>query len=266
MMRSPGMRQFSKYSSAVGRALDAELVLLRADDEALVVLVHHERRDAVGALVRVGHRHDGVPGRLAAVGDPALGAVEHPVVAVGLGAGAHRGGVGAGLPLGQRVGRHRLAVDAIDGSTCFLSSSEPRRIRPIVPSLLTAGISDDERADAGDLLDHDARGDRVGALAAVLLGDVHGVEARRVRARRAPPRGSARSRRRPRRSGAISFSASARIAARSSSCSSVSLNRSKSGLPAMRSNSNRHAVPYQVVDLRPPYPGRRAQRRGIAQF
>src|SRR5690606_41480433 len=34
--------------------------------------------------------------------------------------------------------------------------------------------------DAGDLLDHDAGGDRVGALAAVGLGDVHGVEARGV--------------------------------------------------------------------------------------
>src|ERR1700753_1811669 len=33
---------------------------------------------------------------------------------------------------------------AIVGSTCFFSSSEPRRIRPIVPSLLTAGISDAE--------------------------------------------------------------------------------------------------------------------------
>ncbi len=51
------------------------------------------------------------------------------------------GGIGAGLALGQRVGGHRLPA-AIEGSTCFLSSSEPRRIRPIVPSLLTAGISD----------------------------------------------------------------------------------------------------------------------------
>src|SRR6185437_12326631 len=50
---------------------------------------------------------------------------------------------------------------AIDGRTCFLSSSEPRNSRPIVPSLLQIGISDD-----------DARGDRVAALAAVLLGNV----------------------------------------------------------------------------------------------
>ena len=30
---------------------------------------------------------------------------------------------------------------AIEGSTCFFNSSEPRRIKPMVPSLLTAGIS-----------------------------------------------------------------------------------------------------------------------------
>ena len=32
----------------------------------------------------------------------------------------------------------------MDGSTCFLSSSEPRISRPIVPSLLQIGISDDD--------------------------------------------------------------------------------------------------------------------------
>ena len=89
-------------------------------------------------LSRVGHRHDGVPGRLAAVGDPALGPVEDPVVTVGARPGAHRRGVGSGLPLGQCVRRHRLA-GRNDGSTWGLSSSEPRRIRPIVPSLFTGG-------------------------------------------------------------------------------------------------------------------------------
>ena len=141
MIRSPGMRQFSKYSSVVGEPLMPSLRSFGPDDEALVVLVHHERRDAVGALVRIGHRHHRVPGRLAAVGDPALGAVEDPVVAVGLGPGPHRRGVAAGLALATARRRPSLP-SAIEGSTCFLSSSEPRRIRPMVPSLLTAGISD----------------------------------------------------------------------------------------------------------------------------
>lgn len=34
--------------------------------------------------------------------------------------------------------------DAMSVSTCFLSSSEPFRIKPIVPSLFTAGIKDAE--------------------------------------------------------------------------------------------------------------------------
>ena len=45
-----------------------------------------------------------------------------------------------------------------------------------MPSLFTAGISERRGAGAGDLLDHDARRDRVGARTAVLLRDVHGVE------------------------------------------------------------------------------------------
>ena len=109
MIRSPGMRQSSKYSSVVGDPLMPSLRSFGPDGEPRIVLVHDERRDAVGALVRVGHRHHRVPGRVAAVGDPALGAVEDPVVAVATGAGAHRRRVAARLTFGQRIRRHRLA-------------------------------------------------------------------------------------------------------------------------------------------------------------
>src|SRR6266545_2615552 len=46
--------------------------------------------------------------------------------------------------------RSERAYDAIaspaptDGSTCFLRSSEPRRMRPIVPSLLQIGIIEED--------------------------------------------------------------------------------------------------------------------------
>ena len=60
-----------------------------------------------------------------------------------------------------------------------MSSSEPASWTGSEPSLLTAGISEDGHADAGDLLDHQHRGQRVGAGAAVLLGHVRGVEVRR---------------------------------------------------------------------------------------
>ena len=106
-----------------GRALDAELALLRPDREALVVLVHHERRDAVGALLGIGRRHHRVPGRLAAVGDPRLAAVENPRVAVRPRPGAHRGRVAAGLALGQCIRRHRLTGGY---STAAPASSNPR--------------------------------------------------------------------------------------------------------------------------------------------
>jgi hypothetical protein len=46
----------------------------------------------------------------------------------------------------------------------------------MVPSLFTAGISDEEPATAGNLLHHDAGGHAVGALTPVGLGDVDGVE------------------------------------------------------------------------------------------
>ena len=95
------------------------------------------------------------------------------------GAGLHRRGVGAGLPLGEPVADHRRRRRRSTGSTCCFTSSSPDRMIGIEPSLLTAGISEALHVDPGDLLDHDAGRDRVGALAAVGLGDVRGVEAGR---------------------------------------------------------------------------------------
>ncbi len=141
-----------------------------------IVGVHHERGDPVGLAVRVGHRHHRVPARHPGVGDPALGAVEHPLVAVATGPGPHRRGVRAGLPLGQRVADHRLA------------GRDGREHQPL--QLLRSGQQDrgqaqavdrrDERrggADPGHLLDHQAAGQLVGALAAVLLRNDDRVEA-----------------------------------------------------------------------------------------
>ena len=68
-----------------------------------------------------------------------------------------------------------------------MSSSEPASCTGSEPSLLTAGIREDADARAGDLLDDDAGRERVGAGAAVLLGDVRGGEVGRAAARRTPP-------------------------------------------------------------------------------
>ena len=69
---------------------------------------------------------------------------EHPVVAVEAGPGPHRRGVRAGLPLGQRVADHRLARR--DGRQHLLLELLRRRTAgsASVPSLFTAGISDDD--------------------------------------------------------------------------------------------------------------------------
>ena len=160
------------------RSLDAELLLQRADGEAGVVLVHHERRDAVGLLLRIGDGHDGVPARLAAVGDPAFGAVEHPVVAVASGAGLHPGGIRAGLTLGEGVGGHRLTGgDRREHLLLeFVGAVENEAHRA---ELVDGGDQRRRRAHPRDLLDDDAGGHRVSTLSVVLLGHVDRVEARR---------------------------------------------------------------------------------------
>src|SRR5699024_11809106 len=94
---------------ACRRPLDAELLLRRAEAHAVVGLLHDERGDPLAARVRVSHRHDRVVLGDARVGDPALHAVQHVLVAVAYGAGLHVRGVAAGLRLRQAVRGHRTA-------------------------------------------------------------------------------------------------------------------------------------------------------------
>ena len=221
--RSPGMRVRSKMQLAGGAALDAELALLLAEGEARVVLLDDERRDVVAALaVGVGDREHGVELRDTGVGDPRLLAGEHPVVAVAHRAALHRGGVGAGLALGQAVGERRLPGGErgeVAALHVVVRGEDERHRAELVDRR-------DERAagaDPGDLLDDDAGRERVGPDAAVLLGHVRREEVardqrvvrllrvarrpRRPRPRtgrscprppRGPPRGSPRG---PRRAG-----------------------------------------------------------------
>ena len=182
--------------------------------------------------VGVGHREDGVVLGDTGVGDPRLLAVEHPVVAVGRGPGAHRRGVAAGLALGQRVGERGGALG--QGAEVLLlqvlrAGEDQRRAAELV------GAGDQRRGGAhpGDLLHDDGAGDGVGADAAVLLGDVRGVEVggdERVVRRRS---GSDAVRSTSAAYGAILSSATARTASRMASWSSETRNRSKSGLCVM---------------------------------
>jgi hypothetical protein len=157
------------------RALDAELLLGGAEGHALVALLDDERRDALAALLGVGHGHDRVELADAGVGDPALHAVQHPEVAVAHRAGLHPGRVGTGVRLREAVGEHALAPG--------------QRAQVLLLERLAAGDLHGQRAQLVDgrdergrdadprhLLDQDDGGQRVRARAAVGLRDVDGVQ------------------------------------------------------------------------------------------
>ncbi len=159
-------------------ALEAQLVLLLARNDAAEVLRHHEGRDPA-VLVLLGqadvlgeHREElGEP----AVGDPVLGAVQHEgvgLLVVDRGR-LDRGGIGAGSRLGQREGGDHLA------------GREPRKPLP----LLLLGAEEDQALHAdrlvpadqdaqrcvgpADLLGDPAVGRRGESIAAVGLRDRH---------------------------------------------------------------------------------------------
>ena len=78
-----GTAQRSKITSHGMRAALAHLAVELAEREARRVALDHERRNAAGALVRgIGARHHRENGGLGRIGDEALRAVEHVVIAV----------------------------------------------------------------------------------------------------------------------------------------------------------------------------------------
>ena len=162
---------------AGGGALDAQLLLGRAERDAVVGLLDDERRDALGALVGVGLREHRVVLRDAGVGDPALDAVEHPVVAVADGLGLLVRGVGPGVGLGQAVREAAVTVGQPAQVVLLdlLATADHDRQRA---ELVDRGDQRGRHAHARDLLDDEHRGQRVGASSAVLLGHVRGVKVR----------------------------------------------------------------------------------------
>ena len=140
-----------------------------ADAEAGAVGLDHEGGDpARVAGFAVGHGEHAVEVGDTGVGDPGLGAVDHPLVAVLAGVGDHPARIGAGLGLGQRERRRPLAGRAA-------------RQEPLL-QLLGAVELDRQRAELldhqdqrrrgvglGDLLDRHVQHQRAGAGAAVLL-------------------------------------------------------------------------------------------------
>src|SRR5690606_7272630 len=93
-----------------GRGRDAELVLELRDGKAGRLRVDDERRDALAAELEVGRREDDGEVRLAAVGDPVLGALELEA-ALDLGRGEpETARVGARARLGEREAAELLSL------------------------------------------------------------------------------------------------------------------------------------------------------------
>ena len=115
----------------------------------------------------------GLPG----VGDPALHAVEHPVVAVPDRPGLHARRVGAGVGLGQAVREAALPAREL-GEVLLLQLLASRRSDRERAELVHGRDQRGAHADAGHLLDHDHGRQCVGARAAVLLRHVQRVEVR----------------------------------------------------------------------------------------
>src|ERR1700740_2342851 len=139
MIRSPGTRQFSKYNSVVGEPLmpiffsfgpklnpssslctmNAEMPLGPLSGSVTAITVYQVDLPPLVIQHLVPLRIQSSPSALARVRIDA-----------------------ASLPASRSLRAYEAIApsEASDGNTCCLRSSEPCRIRPMVPSLLTAGV------------------------------------------------------------------------------------------------------------------------------
>ena len=175
---------------------------VEAGDAALAVVGRaQERRVEVG---------------VAAVGDPGLLAAGQPaVVARACARGPHRGGVGAGVRLGQAVGAEQLPADHVRQQVAAL-----RLGAELVDRVAGQRVHADAQRDAGpagrELLDH-LQVDLVGlAAAADVLAEGQAEQAGVARASGRPRAGTAPRARTAAACGASSASASSRVSARRS--------------------------------------------------
>src|SRR5262245_30072043 len=229
MIRSPGMRQSSKYNSVVGEPLmpilcslaptakpgsslcttNAEMPLAPLSGSVTAITVYQVEWPPL----EIQHlaplsTHSSPSSRALVRIDP------------------------ASLPASRSDSAYDATAspEAIVGSTCFLSSSEPRNSRPMVPSLLQIGISDDDahtRATSSMTMQAATESPPCppyssGMWIAANPDEVSAASASSVY--RAFSSTSAAY-------GAISFSHRSRSTERSSLCSSASLKASNDGLP-----------------------------------
>ena len=173
------------------RALDAEFLLRLAEAETPGSVFSTTNAEIPRApLSRVGHGHDRVVLRDPGVGDPHLGAVQHPAGPRPRTARVFiAGGVRARARLGQRVGEQRLAARdrrQVPALELFRARQQQRDGAELVHRRDQRGGG----ADPGHLLDHDHRGERVRALARRRLPGCAPPAGPPRSARPAPPAGT----------------------------------------------------------------------------
>ncbi len=127
------------------------------------------RKQEIPLDALAGARHHLVEVGEAAVRGPGLGALDDPVVAVAARGRAHRGGVGAGVRLGEAVGAEQLAAEHV-GQPALPLLLGAEGGQPVAGQRVHGDADADARPHRADLLE-DLEVDLVGDRApAVLLG------------------------------------------------------------------------------------------------
>ncbi len=166
-----------KQFDGVGAA-DSELVIDRPDGEARESALDDEGADSLHARSGIGERKDDVDAGEAAVGDPALGAVQDVLIAI-LDCGRLAGSrIGAGAGLGQAEGadfsvQHRLEVAAL----LLVSAGDEHGVHA-----QDAGGKRGAHAGAtvAPLFQNKRLGQRVVVQPAIFLGNGHGEDVARL--------------------------------------------------------------------------------------
>ena len=159
------------------RAVDAHLLFDLADREAGPGLLDDERADALVAQRRILRGVGDADARLRAVRDPHLAAGQREATRGLGGAGLERGGVGAGLGLGERVAADGLTRRELGQVLLLLRGVAELQDGPAGEAVLHRHDDADARVRVADLFEREHVGQRVHAGAAVLDRGEHAHQA-----------------------------------------------------------------------------------------
>ena len=93
-----------------GRGTNSHLVFFFAIGKAGIAFFHHKNRRTARTLFRIRHGDNGVNFSLTTIGDPLLGAVQHPFITLKHRSGLNTRGIRTGIGLSQTKCRPALAL------------------------------------------------------------------------------------------------------------------------------------------------------------